>query len=115
MHETSDLRIASIKAVTPPTEICEEIPITGAAAETTWLARQAIGNLLDGTDDRLMVVTGPCSIHDVDAAREADPQKRMRLLEACERIIVERDLPILPICQLVEVYMFDPAARPRCA
>ena len=70
MRETDDLRIASIKAVTPPTEICEEIPITEAAAETTWLTRQAIGNLLDGTDDRLMVVAGPCSIHDVDAARE---------------------------------------------
>ncbi len=70
MRATDDLRIASIKAVTPPTEICEEIPITEAAAETTWQTRQAIGNLLDGTDDRLMVVAGPCSIHDVDAARE---------------------------------------------
>ena len=70
MRETDDLRIASIKAVTPPAEICEEIPITEAAAETTWLARQAIGNLLNGADKRLMVVAGPCSIHDVDAARE---------------------------------------------
>ena len=70
MRDTDDLRIASIKAVTPPTEICEEIPITEAAAETTWRTRQAIGNLLDGSDDRLMVVAGPCSIHDVDAARE---------------------------------------------
>ena len=70
MRETDDLRIASIKAVTPPAEICEEIPITEAAAETTWLTRQAIGNLLNGSDKRLMVVAGPCSIHDVDAARE---------------------------------------------
>ena len=70
MHETSDLRIASIKAVTPPTEICEEIPITEAAAETTWRTRQAISKILDGEDNRLMVVAGPCSIHDVAAARE---------------------------------------------
>ena len=70
MRETSDLRIASIKAVTPPAEICEEIPITEAAAETTWRTRQAIGKLLNGTDNRLMVVAGPCSIHDVAAARE---------------------------------------------
>ena len=70
MRETDDLRIASIKAVTPPAEICEEIPITEAAAETTWQTRQAIGNLLNGADQRLMVVAGPCSIHDVDAARE---------------------------------------------
>ena len=70
MRETSDLRIASIKAVTPPTEICEEIPISAAAAETTWQARQAVTGLLNGTDERLLVVAGPCSIHDVDAARE---------------------------------------------
>ena len=70
MHATDDLRIASIKAVTPPVEICEEIPISEAAAETTWQARQAIGDLLNGADDRLMVVAGPCSIHDVGAARE---------------------------------------------
>ena len=70
MRATSDLRIASIKAVTPPTEICEEIPISAAAAETTWQTRQAITDLLDGADPRLLVVAGPCSIHDVDAARE---------------------------------------------
>ena len=70
MRETNDLRIASIKAVTPPTEICEEIPISAAAAETTWQTRQAIAGLLNGVDKRLLVVTGPCSIHDVDAARE---------------------------------------------
>ena len=70
MYATDDLRIASIKAVTPPTEICEEISITEAAAETTWQTRQAISRLLDRDDDRLMVVAGPCSIHDVAAARE---------------------------------------------
>ena len=70
MHETDDLRIASIKAVTPPREICEEIPITEAAAETTYLTRRAISGLLNQDDDRLLVVTGPCSIHDTDAAKE---------------------------------------------
>ena len=70
MRNTSDLRIASIKAVTPPTEICEEISITEAAAETTWRTRQAIGAILSGADQRLLVITGPCSIHDVNAARE---------------------------------------------
>ena len=70
MHETNDLRIAAVKAVTPPTEVCEEIPINAAAAETTWRTRQAIGKILDGDDDRLVVIAGPCSIHDVAAARE---------------------------------------------
>ncbi|HKK16730.1 MAG TPA: 3-deoxy-7-phosphoheptulonate synthase AroG [Gammaproteobacteria bacterium] len=69
-YDTDDLRIESIKAVTPPAEICEELPITEAAARTTFETRRAIHNILEGKDDRLMVVTGPCSIHDTKAARE---------------------------------------------
>ena len=69
-YETSDLRIASIKAVTPPMEVCEEIPISEKAAQVTAETRTAIHNILAGTDDRLVVVTGPCSIHDPEAAKE---------------------------------------------
>lgn len=69
-YSTDDLRIESIKAVTPPAEICEELPVTEAAAKTTYETRQAIHNILQGSDDRLLVVTGPCSIHDIDAAME---------------------------------------------
>jgi len=43
-----------------------------------------------------------------DAAAERDPELRMALLSECERIIVEEDLPILPICQLIQVYMYEP-------
>ena len=67
---TDDLRIESIKAVTSPIEVCEEIPLTQAAAKNTANAREAIHNILSGKDDRLIVITGPCSIHDVDAAKE---------------------------------------------
>lgn len=69
-YETDDLRIASIKSVTPPREICEEIQITDAAARLTWETRRDIHNIINQADDRLMVVVGPCSIHDPDAARE---------------------------------------------
>ena len=69
-YETSDLRIASIKAVTPPMEVCEEIPISETAAQVTAETRTAIHNILQGADDRLVVVTGPCSIHDPEAAKE---------------------------------------------
>ncbi len=69
-YETDDLRIASIKAVTPPREVCEEIQISEAAARLTWETRRDIHNILSGDDDRLLVVAGPCSIHDPDAARE---------------------------------------------
>ena len=70
MHPTDDLRIASVKAVTPPREICEELPITAAAAQTTYLTRQTVRKLLNQEDRRLLVVIGPCSIHDIDAAKE---------------------------------------------
>ena len=69
-YKTDDLRIESIKAVTSPAEICEEIPITEKAARTTFEAREAIHNILQGKDKRLLVVTGPCSIHDPKAAKE---------------------------------------------
>ena len=69
-YKTDDLRIDSIKAVTSPAEICEEIPVTEATAKTTYETRQAIHNILQGEDERLLVITGPCSIHDVKAARE---------------------------------------------
>jgi 3-deoxy-7-phosphoheptulonate synthase len=69
-YKTDDLRIESIKAVTSPAEICEEIPVTEAAAKTTYETRQTIHNILEGKDDRLLVITGPCSIHDIKAAKE---------------------------------------------
>lgn len=70
MHKTDDLRIASIKAVTSPAEICEDVPISEKAATTVYETRQAIHNILIGKDDRLMLVIGPCSIHDTVAAVE---------------------------------------------
>ena len=69
-YQTDDLRIESIKAVTSPAEVCEEIPITETAAKTTYETRLAIHNILHGKDNRLLVVVGPCSIHDVKAAKE---------------------------------------------
>ena len=69
-YKTDDLRIESIKAVTTPLEVCKEIPITEQAAKTTVLTRNAIHQILHNNDKRLIVITGPCSIHDVSAAKE---------------------------------------------
>ena len=69
-YNTDDLRIESIKAVASPAVICEELPITEAAAKTTYETRLAIHDILTGEDDRLLVITGPCSIHDTTAAKE---------------------------------------------
>jgi len=68
--KTDDLRIESIKAVTSPSVICEEIAITETAAKTTAETRTAIHKILHGMDKRLIVIAGPCSIHDIDAAKE---------------------------------------------
>ncbi len=70
MYDTDDLRIATKKAVATPTEICEEIAVTEEATKTTYDARQSVHDILKQKDDRLVVITGPCSIHDPKAALE---------------------------------------------
>ena len=67
---TDDLRIKEIKELVPPSHIFREFPVGARAAQTTFNARQEIHRILHGADDRLLVVIGPCSIHDVDLARE---------------------------------------------
>jgi len=69
-HITDDVRIREIKELSPPAHILREFPPTDAAAETTFTARQAVHRVLHGADDRLVVVVGPCSIHDYAAAME---------------------------------------------
>ena len=65
-----DLRILEITPLTKPADIIAEIPRTVAASETVTSNRHAIHKILEGEDDRLIVVIGPCSIHDPAAARE---------------------------------------------
>jgi 3-deoxy-7-phosphoheptulonate synthase len=78
-YQTDDLRIKSIREVVPPAEVHAEHPLTEQAAKTTAMTRQAIHNILRGDDDRLLVVIGPCSIHDPKAALEyAGRLKKMR-------------------------------------
>ncbi len=69
-YRTEDLRISAIAPVITPAELHAELPISETAAKTTFEARAAIQRILHGGDDRLLVVVGPCSIHDPDAARE---------------------------------------------
>ena len=64
---TDDLRIKEIKELVPPAHIFREYPVSNRAAQTAYAARQAIHRILHGADDRLLVVIGPCSIHDYDA------------------------------------------------
>ncbi|OQX38831.1 MAG: 3-deoxy-7-phosphoheptulonate synthase [Oceanospirillales bacterium LUC14_002_19_P2] len=65
-----DLNIESQEILVTPEQIKSEIQLSDAARETVTLGRQTVRNILSGTDKRLFLVVGPCSIHDVDAARE---------------------------------------------
>ncbi len=69
-HRTDDLRITEIKELVPPSHVLREFALSDIAAQTTYDARQAIHRILHGADDRLLVIMGPCSIHDVKAAKE---------------------------------------------
>ncbi|MGO5000189.1 3-deoxy-7-phosphoheptulonate synthase AroG [Oceanisphaera sp. W20_SRM_FM3] len=71
MHfQTDDIRINQIKELLPPIAVLEKYPATAKASATVFEARQAIHRILVGEDDRLLVVIGPCSIHNVEAAIE---------------------------------------------
>ena len=69
-HTTEDIRIKWTKVVLPPVFLEEERPVTEAASTTIFNARNEISAILNGRDSRLLVLAGPCSIHDTKAARE---------------------------------------------
>lgn len=70
MKSTDDLRIKGYQALTAPDILKKEIPVSTRAEETVILGRQAIENILRKKDRRLLVIVGPCSIHDEKAAIE---------------------------------------------
>ncbi len=70
LHRTDDLRIQWTKVVLPPVFLEEQLPISDEASATVFSARQEVSEILAGRDPRLLVVVGPCSIHDPKAARE---------------------------------------------
>ena len=69
-NETDDVNIKEVNPLIPPSILMDDVPLTPAAAETVRNARQGVQNILDGKDDRFVVVVGPCSIHDPEAAIE---------------------------------------------
>ena len=90
LRTTDDLRIRAITALVPPITLIEEHPRTEAVTATVTEARQALHRILHGADDRLIVVIGPCSIHDPAAAREYAERlagERARLADALEIVM----------------------------
>src|SRR5208283_4932957 len=70
MHRTDDIRIKEIKELVAPVEVLNEIPVSEKTTQVTYETRQAIHRILHGGDDRLLAIIGPCSIHDVAAAKD---------------------------------------------
>ena len=96
-YQTDDLRIVNIKEVMAPIQLHKELPLSDAGSKTVSLIRQQIHNILTAADDRLLVVMGPCSIHDTSAAIEYASRFRGLMAE------VQDD-----ICLVMRVYFEKP-------
>jgi 3-deoxy-7-phosphoheptulonate synthase len=70
IRRTDDLRIRDVRPLIPPAILLEEIPVTERAANVIGDARAAITAVIEGKDPRLVIVVGPCSIHDPKSALE---------------------------------------------
>lgn len=69
-YNTDDLRIREIKELSPPSHLMREFPCTTKISNVNYEARDAVHKIIHGEDDRMVVVIGPCSIHDPKAALE---------------------------------------------
>jgi 3-deoxy-7-phosphoheptulonate synthase len=94
---TDDLRITAIRELRSPKELIDQVPVTASAAATVTGARMAVREILAGNDDRLVVVVGPCSIHDPDAA-----------LEYAEKLSVLHESLAGQLCIIMRVYFEKP-------
>ena len=82
LQRTDDLRITQVRPLIPPAILVEEIPVSDRASNVVTNTRRAIADVLQGRDPRLVVVVGPCSIHDPKAALEYAE----RLTRLCESL-----------------------------
>ncbi len=88
LRRTDDLRIQNVRPLIPPAILLEEIPISERASNVVADARAAIAAMLRGEDDRLLVVAGPCSIHDVKAAIDYATRLKAVANDVADRVFV---------------------------
>ena len=95
-HQTDDVRIKAVKELSPPAHVLREFALSDKAADVVFNSRQTIHRMLNNMDDRLLVVIGPCSIHDPKSAMEyarllADARKHYaKDLEIVMRVYFEK-------------------------
>ncbi len=87
-YQTDDLRIQSITEVRAPQALHEQFPMSEQATETVYNTRQQIHNILSGEDDRILVVIGPCSIHDPDAAKEYAQRLKQQIAQHQKDLLI---------------------------
>ncbi len=78
MQNLYNVNVAALEVLPTPEEIKQRLPLSETAADTVFQARETVKRILDRQDPRLFVVVGPCSIHDVEAAR--DYARRLKAL-----------------------------------
>jgi 3-deoxy-7-phosphoheptulonate synthase len=83
-----NLNVASISPLDPPSEYLAEIPITREVEELVVRSRQEVADIVSGDDDRLLVITGPCSIHDEAAGREYAERLAALAAEVSDNVMV---------------------------
>jgi len=97
MEQLHDLRVSRIIRLPSPRALKEMLPVSDGVASTVTLGRREVERILTGKDSRLLVIVGPCSIHDVDAAREYAEKL------AALRVELQHDL-----CLMMRVYFEKP-------
>ena len=91
MQQVQDLRVGSYKPLVPPKALKEELPVNESSTKTVIFGRKCIDNILEGIDRRLLVIVGPCSIHDEKAAYEyAERLNEMRKKVEQTMVVVMR-------------------------
>ena len=70
LEKTSDLHVVETRPLIPPRQLHQDLPLDYTSANTVSKTRTSIKNILHKNDSRLLVIVGPCSIHDIDAAKE---------------------------------------------
>ena len=96
-YQTDDLRILEMKEVSTPTQVFAEFPLSDESSSCVYQARSDIQKVFHGEDDRLVVVVGPCSIHDPDAARDY-----------AKRLLEQRDKLAKDLLIIMRVYFEKP-------
>ena len=85
---TGNLRIRSLEPLVPPARLCNLLPLGAEAAATILAGRREVERVLAGDDPRLMAIVGPCSIHDLDAARDYAARLKGLADRVADRVLV---------------------------